>query len=489
MKSRSFKLNITLLFVLLAGTVLLAFGFQFLTVIERIVYERVDRELEVLVNSEARQPLGPNFTTTLPLSLRSRYGNEQPTKFIVRAADHAGKVLYVSPHWPSGLPENGLPVLPAFSGKEDGTPQASQKSGRLGRRPRGVRGSLGDAVAVQGLVFATVRVGDQSWRFAAIGNEQAVFQVGLSLADVESDLRRSRNAFLVAVPVLLAVLFAAGWVLAARAMRPVKAIAQTTAGITAKSLSDRVPPGGAAREFQQLIDVINEMLERLETSFHQAARFSADAAHELKTPLTVLQGQLESAIQQAAPGSEEQQRYNALSEEVQRLKSIVQKLLLLARADARQLTLNEEPVDLSALLASAVEDIGIIAPQLRVETQIQPGVTVAADRALLRQAIGNLTSNAVKYNVDGGLVRLALEAGDQRVRVTVSNTGPAIPAEERDRIFERFYRAKESRSRQVDGAGLGLSLAREIARAHRGDLFLDTTGDSLTSFVLVLPRA
>jgi signal transduction histidine kinase len=84
---------------------------------------------------------------------------------------------------------------------------------------------------------------------------------------------------------------------------------------------------------------------------------------------------------------------------------------------------------------------------------------------------------------------LALEAGGQRARVTVSNTGPAIPAEERDRIFERFYRAKESRSRQVDGAGLGLSLAREIARAHRGDLFLDTTGDSLTSFVLVLPRA
>jgi signal transduction histidine kinase len=230
------------------------------------------------------------------------------------------------------------------------------------------------------------------------------------------------------------------------------------------------------------------MLERLETSFHQAARFSADAAHELKTPLTVLQGQLESAIQQTAPGSDEQQRYNALSEEVQRLKSIVQRLLLLARADARQLTLDVEPVDLSALLASAAEDIGIIAPQLGVETEIQPGITVAADRALLRQAIGNLTGNAVKYNEDTGFVRLRLEAGPQDVRVTISNTGPAIPDEERPRIFERFYRASNSRSRQVDGAGLGLSLAREIARAHRGDLFLDPTGKPLTSFVLVLPR-
>ncbi|MBM3890529.1 MAG: HAMP domain-containing protein [Verrucomicrobia bacterium] len=485
MKTRSFKLHITLLFVLLAGTVLLAFGFQFLTVIKRIGYERVDRELEVLANSEARQPLGPNFTTTLPLSLRSRYGHEQSTKFIVRASDRAGKVLYVSPGWPSGLLENGLPTLPAASEKEE---RSSPKSGRMGRGPRGVRGSLGHAVAVQGPVFATVRAANESWRVAAVGNEQAVFLAGLSLTDVESDLRRSCNAFLVAVPVLLTLLFGAGWVLAGRALRPVKAIAQTTAGITAHRLSERVPAGRAAREFRQLIDVINEMLERLETSFHQAARFSADAAHELKTPLTVLQGQLESAIQQAAPGSEEQQRYNALAEEVQRLKSIVQKLLLLARADARQLTLNLEPVDLSALLASAAEDIGFVAPQLRVETEIQPGITVSADRALLRQAIGNLTSNAVKYNDDTGLVRLRLEAGAQDVRVTISNTGPAIPEEERPRIFERFYRASNSRSRQVDGAGLGLSLAREIARAHRGDLLLDATGESLTSFVLVLPR-
>jgi heavy metal sensor kinase len=308
------------------------------------------------------------------------------------------------------------------------------------------------------------------------------------LAEVDADLRRSRNAFLLAVPAILALLFAAGWILAGRALRPVKAIAQTTAGITAHRLSDRVPPGRAAREFRELIEVINEMLDRLERSFQQAARFSADAAHELKTPLTVLQGQLEAAIQQAAPGSEEQQRYNALLEEAQRLKSIVQKLLLLARADAGQLALNSEPVDLSALLVSVAEDIEIIAPQLRVETQIQSGITVAADSGLLRQAIGNLTSNAVKYNEDGGLVRLTLEADHQSARVTVSNTGPAIPAEERHRIFERFFRADKSRSRQVDGAGLGLSLAREIARAHRGDLFLDPTSDSQTSFVLVLPR-
>ena len=479
MKPHSFKLNISLLFVLLAGTVLLVAGFQFLSVIRRISYERVDRELETAAMAEAKRPLGPAFATTLPSYLKARYGDEQPTKFAFRVCDQKGNVLYASSLWPSDFSASALPVLPVAA-------ESSERTGRHG--PRGVRGSMAQVVAVRGPLFATVLAGNQSWRVIVVANEHAVFQAGMSLAEVESDLRRTRNAFLMAAPVILTFLFVAGWVLAGRVLRPVKVIAQTTAGITAHRLSDRVPLGRAAREFRQLINVINGMLERLETSFQQAARFSADAAHELKTPLTVLQGQLESAIQQAAPGSEEQQRYNALLEEVQRLKSIVQKLLLLARADAGQLALNSEPVDLSALLASAAEDIEIIAPQLRVETQIQPGITVAADSGLLRQAIGNLTSNAVKYNEDGDLVRLTLEADLQSVRVTVSNTGPAIPAEERHRIFERFFRADKSRSRQVEGAGLGLSLAREIARAHRGDLFLDSTSDSLTSFVLVLPR-
>ena len=479
MKPRSFKLNISLLFVLLAGTVLVAAGFQFLTVIRRISYERVDREIEAVATAEASRPLGPAFESTLPLYLQSRYGDEDLTPLAVRVGDLGGKVLYESPHWPADFPGSGLPVLPAAT-------ESSERSRRHG--PRGVRGSLGQTVAVRGPSFATLRAGEHSWRVVVVGNQRADFLVGVSLAEVDADLRRSRNAFLLAVPVILGLLFGAGWLLAGRALRPVRAIAQTTAGITAHRLSDRVPPGRAAREFRELIDVINEMLERLEGSFQQAARFSADAAHELKTPLTVLQGQLEAAIQHAPTGSEEQQRCNALLEEVQRLKRIVQKLLLLARADAGQLALQVEPVDLSGLLTSAAEDIGIVAPQLRVEMQLLPDITVAADPALLRQAVGNLTSNATKYNHDGGFVRLVLEADHANARITVSNSGPAIPAEERHRIFERFYRADKSRSRQVDGAGLGLSLAREIARAHHGDLFLESSDDKLTSFVLVLPR-
>jgi heavy metal sensor kinase len=477
MKPYSFKLNISLLFVLLAGAVLSIAGFQFLSVIRRISYDRVNRELEAVATAEASRPLGPAFETKLAAYLHARYDDGQSARVAVRVSAQDGRVIYTSPLWPAGFSKG--PVLPPPA-------EAAERSGRRG--PRGVRGSIGQAVPLRGPAFTTVHTGDQSWRIVSVGNDQATFLAGMNLADVEADLRQARNAFWVEAPVFLILLFAAGWALAWRAVRPVKAIAETAAGITALRLSERVPPGDAAREFRQLIGVINAMLERLETSFSQAARFSADAAHELKTPLTILQGQLEVAIRQAVPGSAEQQRCGELLEEVQRLKSIVQKLLLLSRADAGRLILQTEPVDLTRLITSAAEDIELIAPRLQLETTIQPGITVAADFTLLRQVVGNLTSNAVKYNQDGGLIKLALEADAQRARLTVCNTGPAIRPEDRTRIFERFYRIDKSRSREVDGTGLGLSLAREIARAHGGDLFLDATDDSLVSFVLTLPR-
>ncbi len=246
---------------------------------------------------------------------------------------------------------------------------------------------------------------------------------------------------------------------------------------------------GANDEFSRLVDVINDMLDRLEKSFKQAVRFSADAAHELKTPLTILQGMLDDAVQHAATGSDEQRSYGALIEEVQRLKAIVQKLLILSHADAGQLALNLEPVDVSAVIESAIEDVGAIAPNLRLEQEITPHVTVQADPDLFKQVIQNLTSNAVKHNTEGGLIRFRLKEQGDRVIFTISNTGAPIPEADRGKIFDRFYRVDKSRSRAVPGSGLGLSLAREIIHAHKGSLRLDADSGNLISFTLSLPRS
>jgi two-component system heavy metal sensor histidine kinase CusS len=337
--------------------------------------------------------------------------------------------------------------------------------------------------------FRTVTTSDGDWRVGILGNDSVTVVIGVNLSEYHREAARVRNAFLLIVPLGLVVLAGGGWLLASRALRPIALISRTAEGITASGLDHRVPAATDDPDLARLVEVINGMLDRLEKGFHQAVRFSADAAHELQTPLTVLQGELEEAVQRAAMGSDEQQRYSDLLEEVQRLKAITQKLLLLARADAGQLTLQLENVNLSALVESAVEDVKAIAPQLLVEQRIATNVRVKADPDLLAQVIRNMTSNAVKYSVDHGWVVFALDTTDSIAQFTLSNTGVPIPPNDQGRIFDRFFRVDKSRSRREGGAGLGLSLAREIARAHHGDLVLSPSRDEWISFTLVIPLA
>ena len=189
-----------------------------------------------------------------------------------------------------------------------------------------------------------------------------------------------------------------------------------------------MPEVATDRELGRLVEVINSMLERLERSFAQAERFSSDAAHELQTPLTVLQGELDNAIQRAVPGSDEQRQYSSLLEEVRRLKAVVHKLLLLARADAGRLNLQLEPVNLGDLLAEAIEDVEAMAPEVHVESAIASAAPVMADPDLLNQVVRNMTGNAIKHGERDGVIRFELAVEGEDVRFTLSNTGESIPA-------------------------------------------------------------
>jgi len=199
---------------------------------------------------------------------------------------------------------------------------------------------------------------------------------------------------------------------------------------------------------------------------------------------------LENALQAAASGSPEQQVFSNLLEETQRLKRITRGLLLLSQADTGQLKLTLEEVHLSADLEAMIEDARILAADshLHFDLQIQPGLWVQADRGLLHMALLNLLHNAVKYNELGGSVGVRLVAQDDQVELTLRNTGPGIPVPDQPRIFERFYRVDQNRSRTVDGLGLGLSLAREIVHAHQGKLLLQESRPGHTCFTLSLQR-
>ena len=271
-----------------------------------------------------------------------------------------------------------------------------------------------------------------------------------------------------------------------RALKPVRDLGQAIRGISAQRLDQRLQPI-ADRDFAVLADGVNDMLQRLQRSFTQASRFSADASHELRTPLTVLQGHVERAMAQVEAGSALQATLGTILDETRRLSAISRKLLLLSQADAGRLRLQLLPFELSREVDELVEDTRMMAPTLDLSAEVPRGVSIRADADLMRQLLANLASNAVKHNVDHGWIRISLHSLQGRVRLVVANAARGIPPAVGERIFERFYRTDDARTRGIDGVGLGLSLAREIARAHGGDLVLLPPAPGEVAFQLELP--
>ncbi|HPO16390.1 MAG TPA: ATP-binding protein [Candidatus Hydrogenedentes bacterium] len=389
-----------------------------------------------------------------------------------------------SPHGEMGPPEDHLPPHPYQSARRPHDHHFFPRIPPDGTRPPPIPPK---PMPIRARTFFTSFNNGNAWRIGVMINPEVTFVLGLNLAPYNREMNRLLWLFLMAAPAALLLIGGGGGWLAQRALRPVLTLTRTAEGITAKGLDQRIPLHEEDIEFDRLIRVFNGMMDRLEKSFQQAVRFSADAAHELKTPLTILQGELAQAVQSAQPGSEQQQALSRLLEEVQRLKIITRKLLLLSLADSGQLTPQLEPVNLSELLSMAAEDIQLLDPTLTVKETIDDNLWVMADPDLIRQVVQNLTSNAVKYNKPEGVVSLELHQTGGHVCFSIGNSGPGISEEDRERVFERFYRADKAHNRSVDGLGLGLSLSREIIRAHQGELELMESSEEWTIFRAALP--
>ena len=329
-------------------------------------------------------------------------------------------------------------------------------------------------------------VSGQQWRIGLATTDRARVAIGVNARFVADDMKNVRNAFFLALPLAIFFIGLGAWFLSSRALHPLNKLISATRDISAQKLNQRIPPQGEDREFAELIEVFNGMLERLERSFNQAHRFSADAAHELKTPLAILQVQLERAIVKVDAGSIIQIELSSILDEVRRLSTISRKLLMLSQADAGRLNVHREPFNLTEALIDLVEDIHMLAEHLQLSHEIAPGLIVQADGSLLRQVLHNLISNAIKYNIEKGWIHTSTTITPGWVEVNVTNSSPGIPVAAQGRIFERFFRADSSHSRQIDGVGLGLSVSREIARAHGGDITFSAQA-GVVRFVLRLP--
>ncbi len=485
MSPNSFRLKIALLAGLLTGLLLVGSGVLLWQLTYRMELARFDREIHTLVAPHLERVQGGDHWVRFENALKLVASTNTASAFILWVKD-GDRVIHQSPNWPAGIKAEEFPPLTAY--ETSNGPKAGEPLPTPPRRGEEIS-PRNPALPRKTPQFYTQQEGAKTWRIGVMGNPYMTIILGADINEFNAGMAQLRRTYLLALPFALLLVGLGAWFLAARALRPVTALTQMAERVTAQGLDQRIPAMARDQEFNRLITVFNAMLNRLETSFQQATRFSADASHELKTPLARLQAELEQALQTPIAELPPQQVYGSLLEEIHRLKSIVQKLLLLSLADAGRLHLKLEPADLSAMLANVVEDSQALASSLTIEQEIAANIKVNADAELLEQALQNLASNAIKYNREGGAVHFSLTRNGDNVCIRVANTGPQIPDTDRERIFERFHRTDPARSGNVEGVGLGLSLAREIIRAHHGELTLESSTADLTTFCVTLPSA
>jgi len=373
----------------------------------------------------------------VPLSLR---------KHLVEVTDASGTVLYLSPRLRQPFPRDGIKK------------------------------------------FHNHQIDGQNIRLAEFSENGLTLRAGDDLKAINQTGHDILLAMLGAIPtVLLVTLVGSTWV-ASKAIAPVEEIRQAAKIITAQRLDQRLPVPPTNDEIAGLIDVINTTFERLQRSFEQSARFSADASHHLKTPIAVLRAGVEEIVADVDCSESTQARAEGLLHRILDLSSVVDNLLLLSRADAGRLEVSKAEFDLSEVLEGVLDDAVTLAEplDLKVEADVPKHLLLKADRTFVAIIVQNLVENAVKYNTPGGRIRVEARAVNGAVEITIGNTGDGIPKNRTGQLFERFYRV--CGGERVPGHGLGLSTARELARAHGGDVELVDSDGRWTEMRLRLPQ-
>ncbi len=520
---RSLRIKLVLLSTVLSGVILIALSVVTWRLIESTQHDRADFEIMKRFSRVIRD-LHPraNFDQVNE-DLDATFGAEieEGTLLLLVKDRIEDESIYFSPKtdWQSVLPEaftsseaipprrpewafdrKGPPPHPGDSpqGPAGDSSKGFPKGGKNGPHPP--RQSPDDESIPPGgagretTELITFNWNNQTWRGIKIEGRGYRLIGAVDQAPTLTALREFRTLFLIGIPVSLALIAIGAWIVVDRALRPIRTISRAASQITAADLSERIPEGPHSdSEIADLIEVLNHMIRRLEGSFRHANRFSADVSHELKTPIAIMQGEIESAIRECDVDSKAHGMFIIAREEVQRLKDIIDSLMLLAKADVGELVHRHEAIDLSGELEGLVEDAEILAlpKSITISADISPDIKFEGDVILLRQAFLNLITNAVRYNFDDGSIKIAMKASSRKgqIRMRIANTGPPIPEADQKLVFDRFHRVDKSRSRNTEGVGLGLSLVQEIIEGHGGRIWLVESTLEQTLFEITLPLA
>ena len=315
---------------------------------------------------------------------------------------------------------------------------------------------------------------------------EATIRVGQPLAPVNTALEGLSDIFWIVGIVTLLLGALAGWLLASSATRPMRRMAAVAEGVDAGELSTRMPVEGTRDEVRRLAESFNGMLDRLEGAFERQRAFVADASHDLRTPLTVVRGQIEVLARNPDPDPEEVRRVAGLvSQATARMEAMVEDLLLLARSESSE-SLRLEEEELGPLLAGEVDGMDFDDDR-QITVGKVTGRTVRIDRDQISRAVSNLISNAVHHTSRGGVIEVSAVDLGHSVSIIVDDNGPGVSEADRARIFDRFARLDQARTSTDGGSGLGLAIVKAIAEAHGGGVRCVASPLGGARFVIDLP--
>lgn len=487
MKPRSLRARLALWHAGLLALTLISLSGLTLVLLRSFLNAQADAALHNYADTTARHIASILYQASLP-------GRSEPPRFLNRELKGLGRLVQIVDaktfrprDWSGGLNDLRIPTL-------------------LDERLR----------ALQGQTTFTTRtdLDEHPLRVVTVpvqmGREVPyLVQVAASLQDVEGALRRAAYILLVLTPTVFVISLLGGWLLVGRSLKPVDEMTRTALAIEHTNLDQRIASPGTDDEIARLASAFNEMIARLDRSFRQIQQFSADASHELKTPLTTMRGEAEVALMRDLSPEEYRRVLRSIVDEVERMSAIVENLLLLARADADQIQMRRERVALHEVAMTAYEQMEGLARRKGITLDIATldEAEVDGDALWLHQILVNLLNNALKYTPEGGTVTLSLTTVGGQVahdplntqtpehraageaRLSVADTGPGIPAEHLPHIFDRFYRVDPGRSRDAGGVGLGLNITQWAAQAHGGRIEVESVVGQGATFTLCLPLA
>ncbi|MFH1415500.1 MAG: ATP-binding protein [Elusimicrobiota bacterium] len=297
------------------------------------------------------------------------------------------------------------------------------------------------------------------------------------------------NTFIVGIPLMLMVIVAGGLIITGRVLAPVSRMTDAAAEISIKGSKKMLPVSGSGDELDRLADTFNDVFRRLRDSYDKVVAFTADASHELRLPIAAIKGEAEIILERERDVEEYRETIRSIVEEMDRLVYMINRLLVLARADSPEEYQERQPLEITGLLDKLTEFYRPLAESRNIGLTFEPGekVEIKGDASKLQKIFSNLIVNAIKYTTDGGNVTVTLESDKKYCIISVKDTGIGIPAEEQEKIFERFYRIDKSRTRKEGGSGLGLSIARAITDEYNGMISVESAPGEGSCFTVKLP--